>query len=305
MSFTQGRVGECPIACFGYSTTDNKTSSGAPILFGQRQVEQGHCLAPFFDYNRPDQVLGTEAYAIVGKEIKPSTCHTRMRIVRRYAALDNAGEPVPVSPEPSFPSGEGAPPSVTRALAENLPIKFRMIRCTPKGAKGTTEEVVPNKTLFLDKYGNPISVGDPDFNENEVEFLSVNRRKWTVLEDKKFMLQNPLTLQWTFQRINASNTGFYTPQISNTNSNCEKVINMHHTLTSRKNGTVHYNTMNNGEGDEDRTTNATSGMRREYVFIMAYYKGATDLIGGDLINEINPVNQIRLNLYNSTTFTDV
>lgn len=87
MSFTQGRVGECPIACFGYSTTDNKTSSGAPILFGQRQVEQGHCLAPFFDFNRPDQVLGTEAYAIVGKEIKPSTCHTRMRIVRRYAAL--------------------------------------------------------------------------------------------------------------------------------------------------------------------------------------------------------------------------
>ena len=51
ISFTQGRTSS-PIACFGYSTTDNVGESGQPILFGQRQIEKGECLAPFFDYNR-------------------------------------------------------------------------------------------------------------------------------------------------------------------------------------------------------------------------------------------------------------
>jgi len=125
------------------------------------------------------------------------------------------------------------------------------------------------------------------------------------------MLQNPLTLQWTFSRINASNDGFYIPQISNTNSNCEKMINMNHQLTKTKGGSVHYNALENGTNLDasgnviPKTTNASSGNRREYVFCFAYYKGATDLVGGDLGNVINPLDQIKWNLYNSTTFTDI
>merc|ERR1712032_90576 len=114
-------------------------------------------------------------------------------------------------------------------------------------------------------------------------------------------------LQWTFQNLTNSNTGWYIPQITNENSNCEKMVNMHHQLTFRKHGKVHYNIINDSAAATP-TTNASSGMRREYVFVHAYYKGATSLYNGadsPPTQVINPVGQVSWDLYNSTTFTDV
>ncbi len=303
--FVSGRVGG-PIAVMGYSTTEDTQNEDTPINFGDELVNEGLCLKPFF--TRPRAGVGsavdTEQYAIVGKEIKPVSCHTRMRFVRKYTVLDNGQDPIPESPNPGQADGGGAPPIVINSLAENLPIQFRMVRVSPKGTAGTLLTINPNVDLFLDKYSNPISVSSGDFNENEVDFLKVNTRKYTVHEDKRWSLRNPLTLQYTFQRINNSNNGHYIPQISNTNANCEKNVNMYHQLTARKGGTVRYNTMDDGDESGNITQNPTTGMKREYVFIMAYYKGATELVGPGT-GALNPRNEIKWNLYNSTQFTDV
>lgn len=300
--FNSGRTGG-PIAVMGYSTTEDTQNENTPILFGDALVNEGLCLKPFFTRDRPGTSDAlTEQYAIVGKEMKPVSCHTRMRFVRKYTVLDNAQDPFPTVNEPG--TDGGAPPIVLTALAENLPVQFRMVRVSPKGTAGTLLIINPNADLFLDKYGNPISVSSGDFNENEVDFLKVNTRKYTVHEDKRWSLRNPLTLQYTFNRINNANSGHYIPQISNTNGNCEKNLNMYHQLTARKGGSVRYNEMDDGEESGNITKNPTTGMKREYVFIMAYYKGATELVGPGT-GVLNPRNEIKWNLYNSTQFTDV
>lgn len=307
VGFVSAHALNSPIAVMGYSTTESKMDNNQVVLYGTKQIDAGQCLKPFYA-PRGDIDDRTGQYHVIGKKVMPKTCHTRMRFVRKYSVMDNNGKPLPVAGDPSLSS----PPALTQMLGKSLPIGFRLIRCTPKGEMGTTTLLTPNDDLFNDKYGNPTGVGHADFGENEIRFLKVNTRKWTVIEDKSWTLQNPLTLQWTFQRVNNSNTGWYVPQITNENSNCEKIINMHHQLTSRKNGKIHYNEINDALA-ANPTTNGTSGMRREYVFVHAFYKGATDLYADDnpsapgepATQVTSPVGQVSWNLYNSTTFTDV
>lgn len=310
VGFVSANAMDSPIAVMGYSTTESRADNGAVVMYGTKQVDAGLCLRPFYDPGARGIDDLTAQYHVIGKEVQPRTCHTRMRIVRKYSVMNNNDVPLPLAGNPSeFETTP--PPSLTQMLGQSLPIEFRMIRCTQKGAIGTTTLVTPNDDLFNDKYGNPTGVGSADFGENEIRFLKVNTRKWSVIEDKRWTLQNPLTLQYTFSRVNGNNTGWYIPQITNENKNCEKMLNMHHRLTNRKNGKVHYNEIND-ETSGDPTTNPSSGMRREYVFIHAYYKGATDLYATDNppapgqpnTQVTNPVGQISWNLYNSTTFTD-
>lgn len=302
VGFVSAHALDSPIAVMAYSTTESKDDNGAVVMYGVKQIDAGQCLKPFYaPRGSIDDTTGQ--YAIIGKDCMPKSCHTRMRFVRKYSVLDNNSKPLPVNDDPSLAS----PPGLTQMLGKSLPIEFRLIRVIQKGAIGTTTLITPNQDLFNDKYGNPTGVGQADFGENEIRFLKVNTRKYTVLEDKRWTLQNPLTLQWTFERVNNSNTGWYVPQITNENKNCEKMVNMYHQLTARKNGKVHYNEINDALADAP-TTNPSSGMRREYVFVHAYYKGATDLYntsGTPATQVINPVGQVSWNLYNSTTFTDV
>lgn len=304
---------ESPIAVMAYSTLRSQTplNHGAvPEMYGLKQVDEGLCLKPFYA-PRGDIDDRTGQYHILGKKIIPKSCHTRMRFVRKYSVMNNNDVPLPLAGNPSeFETTP--PPALTQMLGRSLPIAFRLIRCIPKGPIGTSISVTPNIDLFNDKYGNPTGVGSADFGENEIRFLKVNTRKWQVLEEKHWTLQNPLTLQYTFSRVNGNNTGWYIPQITNENNNCEKLVNMHHQLTNRKNGNIHYNEINDALSG-DPTVTGTSGMRREYVFVHAYYKGATDLYSSDnppvppgsKTQVTNPVGEISWNLYNSTTFTDV
>ncbi len=83
-----------------------------------------------------------------------------------------------------------------------------------------------------------------------------------------------------------------------------KNLNMYPPINRPKGGSVRYNEMDDGEESGNITKNPTTGMKREYVFIMAYYKGATELVGPGT-GTINPRIEIKWNLYNSTQFTDV
>lgn len=308
VGFVSANASNSPIAVMGYSTLRSQTplNHGAvPEMYGLKQIDEGLCLKPFYaPRGTIDDTTGQ--YHIIGKKIIPKSCHTRMRFVRKYSVMNNNDVDLPLSGNPSE-FEQAPPPALTQMLGRSLPISFRMIRCVPKGPIGTSISVTPNIDLFNDKYGNPTGVANADFGENEIRFLKVNTRKWTVLEEKFWTLQNPLTLQWTFTRVNNNNTGFYVPQITNENNNCEKLVNMHHQLTNRKHGNIHYNEIND-ELSGDPTVNGTSGMRREYVFVHAFYKGATDLYhsgAGTPTQVTSPVGEISWNLYNSTTFTDV
>lgn len=293
---------DSPIAVMGYSTTVNTDPASAVVMYGLGAVNEGLCLRPFYHtHDRNDEF---SQYAVDGKKVMPRKCQTMMRFVRRYDAVDNSGNYFPLS-NPSGWSME-APPSASDGIGKSLPMGFRMIRVTPKGAVGTNTQLIPSHNLFQDKFGNGTGVASTDFGENELRFFKINTRKWTVLEDKQWTMNSPLSLQWTFSRGNGLNSGWYIPQITNTNKNCEKIIRFNHQLTNRKNGSVHYNVINDAEMGEDPTNNSDSGQRREYVFIHAYYLGSTDLVAPDSTQKPqSPVGFIKWNLANTTTFTDV
>lgn len=299
------------IAVIGYSTTEDVNNSGAAVMYGQTQVKEGLCLQPFLEDHKDDTQERADLgrYSIVGKSVMPRTCHTRMRFQRRYSVLDNNGEPVPTESHPF------TLPATTGGLADSLPIYFRVLRVTMKGKGGTGVNHIPAQDLFLDKYGEPTGVnavnlaGNFIFTEEDLIFCKPNNRKYQVLDDKRFTLQNPLTLQWIPQIKNQGTPTdvYYLPNITNTNGNCEKYVNFNHQLTARKNGKVHYNevTVQDAPNRPTTVTNASSGMRREYVFVHAIYKGAA--MAGFPFNPtpVCPDQAIQWSLMNSTTFTDV
>lgn len=302
-----------PIAVIGYSTTEDVNVSGAAVMYGQTQVKEGLCLQPFLADEKDDtqEVADLGRYAVIGKSVMPRTCHSRWRFQRRYSALDNDGEQL---------DGDSHPfvlPSTINGIADSLPIYFRVLKVTTKGQAGSSITHDPGKDLFLDKYGQPTGVtatnlaGNFVFTEQDLLFCKANSRKYQVIEDKRFTLRNPLTLQWIPQLKNqGSPTGvYYLPNITNTNGNCEKYFNFNHQLTKRKGGKIHYNEVTVQDPDTPTNTiavtNATSGMRREYVFVHAIYQGA-NLDGMPFEpTPVCPDRAIKWSLMNSTTFTDV
>ena len=270
-----------PIAVAGYSTTEDVDAAGAAIVYGLGQLKEGLCLKPFMSEARADtqEEANLSRYAIIGKSIIPRKCHSRFRFRRTYSVLDNEGEPLP---------GDTSPfqlPSTTGGLGHSLPVYMRVIRVTPKGQSGTTITHLPSYDLFQDKYGEPLGVssfdsaGDARFGTEELIFSKINTRKYTVLDDKRFTLQNPMTLSHTAMDSTAANHRVYLPMITNTNANCEKYLNMNHQLSRRKGGKIHYNEVTVQDPSNPALTtsvdNSTSGQRREMVFIHACFKGDT------------------------------
>lgn len=287
-----------PLAVLGYSTTDDLDQAGAVINYGGISIMEGLCLRPYYSSDTDE---AKSAWAIVGKKILPRKCHTRMRIVRKYGVMNNDQNTIPVLPSPSV----SPPPLLQSGLAKNLPIQFRVIRVTPKIPAGTTATLNPEEDLFQSFNGSAIGVASPAFKEEEILFCRVNNRKYQTLSDSTFSLQNPLTIAYTFTKIANSNDGHYLAQISNTNNNCEKYLNFNHQLTDKKNKPLFYNDITDGSDGEDPTINSTVGQRREYVFIHAFYKGSTSLVGHEADRTLNPSDQLKMNLYNQTTFTDI
>lgn len=299
------------IAVIGYSTTERVSNEGSAVMYGTSQVKEGLCLRPFLAGDKEDvqDKADLGRYSIVGKSVMPRTCHSRWRFQRAYSVLDNGGEGL---------TGDTHPfhlPATTGGIADSLPVYFRIIRVTMKGQSGSSVTHSPSQDLFLDKYGEPTGVshvddaGNFDFEEQDLLFCKVNTRKYQVIEEKRFTLRPPMTLSHTAMDSTATGYRVYLPMITNTNANCEKYLNFNHQLSRRKNGRVHYNSVTTQDPENPElthtNTNATSGMRREYVFVNAIYQGGS--VAGfpfDPDNP-NPYQSIKWSLMNSTTFTDV
>jgi hypothetical protein len=176
----------------------------------------------------------------------------------------------------------GAPPvnGVNDAhLYQNLPIRCRIIRVTPKLAPGITTANDPTSDLFLDQLGLAYSPNATAWTVSDNEFARVNTRKYTVLGDTKFTLGQPITATWAANWLDTPST----PDIVQWRQDLTipekpvlKRITTNHQLASKKGGEVYFDS-----GSAGTATNATSGMRREYVFMHFWYESGD---GGALID---------------------
>jgi hypothetical protein len=272
------------LSCIAFSTTTNEDPDGTPMVYGGQQVKEMLCLQPFQD-NDADNDL--QLFAPIGKRLQPVSCKSTWRINRQYARIDPTLNTNPNTPD--FPL----------ALAENCPVICRMVRVTPKISPGTETVISPADDLFQDTYGRAIGVDNTDFTEQEMLAFRVNKRKYKVLEDKKFILRPPLTLQYQQSQWNAGQSPEYTPFVSNTNGNCEKYMTTYDQLTSRRNGSCFYT-----DPSVAGTQTATTGHQRSYYFYHFAYQGADQITGDGADRAKGPID-IVVDVTNVTKFIDI
>lgn len=279
------------IGVIGYSTTLSNTPDGFQLSYGYAAnnakipMKELKMLRPFVEQTGNAQ---TDNYVIDGRECRPRSAICKWRYSRDISQML----------EGVFKSGyltqETSPPL---NLAQNLPIMFRVLRLIPK--QGQSNVLCdPENDAFLDRYGTAIGINSGLFDDMELLTYRLNRRRYTVVEDKYFKLQNGLTVQWQRVAAPTGQTGLQ-PMISNTNSNCEKVITTSHRLTNKKNGSVFYDNSTSAS-----VASPSSGHQREFILIHGIYSGAETYIDGNVVDSDFP-NDVKISVAPVVKFIDV
>ena len=171
-------------------------------------------------------------------------------------------------------------------LYQNLPIRCRIVRVTPKLAPGVTTANDPSSDLFLDQLGLSYSPASAQWSQSDNEYARVNTRKYTVLGDTKFTLGQPIAATWACQWEGNADATYNEPKATAWRQDLTipekpvlKRLTTNHQLATKKGGEVYFDT-----GSAGTAGNATSGMRREYVFMHFWYEsGDGGTVGTDTL----------------------
>lgn len=262
-------------------TTTNKIGTGITLNYGMIPdpndpnqdigvaMDELKMLRPYQDTGLG---ISTDTYAIEGREIMPSVAQCKWRLSRNISSqIAQLTADAPEDPQLAIPA----------TLATNLPVLCRMIRVTPKMSQ-TATVCDPEQDLFSSpQTNNHIGIANAAFDDLELMTFPINRRRYTVLEDKKFKLQNGLTVGYQASRRFVSTGGgtgagsadaFFQPVITNTNANCERVVTTRHQLSNKKGGKIFYDAATPTLTVD--VNNATTGMRKEFTLWHFMYMGA-------------------------------
>lgn len=282
-----------------FSNTVNSVGNGVIQTYGTNGIDGTDNPMLEMEMTRPFQPQGANnvtPYHIEGKKIKPVSAINKWRISRDIGQLltgfylnhqaSGGNEQLTIPPTD---------------LAANLPVICRMIRVCPK-LNQTKNICFPASDVFVDTYNNATGVEDPGFDENEMLQYRINRRKYDVVEDKFFRIQNGLTVQWqrsVWADGVTNSRAFVQPIITNTNANCEKLFTTSHMLTARKNGQLHYNNPTLAS-----SLAADSGQKREYTLLHFCYAGAETFLNSETATAVCPLD-LRVSTKNTVQFTDL
>jgi len=257
--------------------------TGTVMQYCGHAVSDLQMLNPFLDSELNAQL---KPNAMEGKRAVPTKSFVNWTVNRNYVRNGMArimGDPLA--------GADGFPPAVgtnDSQLYQNLPIRCRIVRVTPKLSPGITTNVSPTDDLFLDQLGLAYSPNSSSWSVSDNEFARVNTRKYTVLGDTKFTLGPPMSTTWAsdvqFPATSSHSIGAtaWRQDLTIPDKPVLKRLTTNHQLASKKGGEVYFDTGAAGAG----TTNATSGMRREYVFMHFWYEsgdGGALLDGSDSI----------------------
>jgi hypothetical protein len=213
-------------------------------------------------------------YAIEGRECMPVSASCKWRVSRDIGKITTGLETTP------FNSNLG----VVSGLQHNLPIICRMIRVTPRLLQ-TNITCNPEEDLFLNEYNNATGVQISSFDDLELLTYRINKRRYEVIEDKFFRIQNGLTVSYQRSIYHGTDSqAMLQPFITNTNANCEKVLNTSHRVTQTKGKPVFYDVP-----DGSALQTATAGARREYILFHYIYAGAETYLDNEGVTDKSPL----------------
>lgn len=262
-----------------FSTTSNKAPNLANTM--------GYCghtitnLKMLRLYTPTNGDAKLQPYALDGKKATPTMAQIAWTINRNYVRNGMGRIDSRIIGSNDFPPGADVNDG---DLYQNLPIRCRMIRVTPKLAPGVTLGVDPTTDLFLDQKGLRYSPNSSSWSMSDNEYARVNTRNYTVLGDMKFTLGQPLTAVWKSQYTAdpASGQQLWHQDLTYPNQMPVKRFSTSHQLTAKKGGQCHY--VAGSAGTTDEVAVATSGQRREYIFMHFWYEAGDGSVsaGGTL-----------------------
>jgi len=249
-------------------------------------------LRPFTGLTGTDQ---TDNYAITGRECMPVSASCKWRLSRDIGKLTTGLEAANWNSNLGVPNG----------LQHNLPILVRMIRVEPKLTQ-LNQLCDPEQDLFLSPYNNATGCAVSSFDELELMTYPVNKRRYNVIADKTFKIQNGLTVSyqratWEDVPAGASQGSMLQPFITNTNANCEKVLTTGHILTAKKGKPVFYDIPDNRTPTVET---ATAGQKKEYILYHMMYMGAETYLDNEAVVDKSPTD-LKISAIPIVKFTDV
>jgi hypothetical protein len=258
------------IGVIAFSNSVSTVSDGTQLHYGiadgtgaPEPIKELKMMRPYVGVTGDAQ---TDNYAIEGRECKPSSARVKWRMSRDIGNILDSTTSNTINPA---------------NLATNLPVIVRMIRVNPKVGQNNIR-CDPEEDLFVTEYNNNIGINSANFDETELLMYRINKRRYNVVEDKFFRIQNALTL--SYQLSWKGESYYQMPQITNTNANCEKLYTTNHMLTSKKGGSLFYDAP-----DVSTLEAPSSGHKREYIFYHFVYAGAETFLSEDGGTPTHPI----------------
>jgi len=246
---------------FATTSRVNPADPTGPVMaYCGHNISDLQMLNPFLDTELNAQFRPN---IIEGKRAVPTTSKVNWTVNRNY--VRNGLTTIETG-------AQGHPPLISvndDQLYQNLPIRCRIVRVTPKLSPGISTVNDPTTDLFLDQLGLAYSPASTQWSVSDNEFARVNTRKYTVLGDTKFTLGQPITATWACNWIDkqSSDDTSWRQALTIPDKPVLKRLTTNHQLATKKGGEVYFDT-----GSAGTPTNGTSGMRREYVFMHFWYE---------------------------------
>jgi hypothetical protein len=173
----------------GWGTTGVNDGAGAVMQYCGHNILNLQMLNPFLDSELNAQL---KPNVMEGKRAVPTKSMVNWTVNRNYVrngltTIIGSG------------AGTTAPPLIAvndDQLYQNLPVRCRVVRVTPKLSPGINTQIDPTSDLFLDQLGLAYSPSSTQWSVSDNEYARVNTRKYTVLGDTKFTLGQPMTATW-------------------------------------------------------------------------------------------------------------
>jgi len=288
----ESTLGGTRVSVIGFSSSLANTTNQGQLYYGYsgnnslEPIKEQKMLRPFVPATGDAQ---TDNYALEGRECKPKSAQCKWRFSRNISQMLTA----------QISSGyltqnENAPLN----LAQNLPIICRMVQVVPKQTQ-TNVLCDPKEDLFLDNYNNSTGIDVGTFDDTEMLTYRINKRRYNLVADKFFRIQNGLTVQWQRVAAPTGQTGLQ-PIISNTNANCEKIITTYPQLTIKKHGSIFYDTPATSQLEAP-----SSGHKRTFTLLHFIYAGAESFFDAEATAFPIYPTDIKISASPICKFTDV
>ena len=264
-------TGQKTTSVIGFGTTGVNDGAGAVMQYCGHNIMNLQMLNPFLDSELNAQL---KPNVMEGKRAVPTKSMVNWTVNRNYvrnglnAIYNDSG------------SNQPSPAVNDDQLYQNLPIRCRLVRVTPKLSPGINTQIDPSSDLFLDQLGLAYSPTSTQWTVSDNEFARVNTRKYTVLGDTKFTLGQPISATWAANWCVNWPTSYdsnWRQDLTIPDKPVLKRLTTNHQLTTKKGGEVYFDT-----GSAGITDNGTAGSRREYVFMHFWYEsGDGGTVPGD------------------------